>query len=57
MDIQHFLKPFTVTSDEMRHHAIMIHTKYCIYISWFIKLLESMKIQFPLRMILVVLRI
>jgi len=45
LDLQHFLKPLTVTSGEMCRHAFMIPTKYYIYISWFIKLLESMKIH------------
>jgi hypothetical protein len=32
MDIQHFLKPFTITSDEMCYRAVMI------YIDWIIQL-------------------
>ena len=32
LDTQHFLKAFTVTSSEMRCHAIMIHTDWIIYL-------------------------
>jgi len=45
LDIQHFLKFFTVTSGGMCWLAVMIHTKYYFYIFWFIKELESMKIH------------
>jgi hypothetical protein len=46
IDVQHFIKPFTVTSGKMCSYPIMIHTdwKY-IYISWFINLLEPMRIH------------
>ena len=31
-DVQHFLKPFTVSSDEMLCHAVMIHVDYIIHL-------------------------
>ena len=49
------LKNFTVISGEMRCHAVMIHL--CIYISWFINLLEFMMFhKFFSQMVLMVLR-
>ena len=39
LDIQHFLKPFTVTSGEMHCHSLMIYTdQQYIVISWSINL-------------------
>ena len=31
LDVQHFLKPFTITSGEKCSHAVMIHTDYIIH--------------------------
>ena len=56
LDIQHFLKPFTVTSGEMCAMPLWsTPTKYSIYISWFYKItLTNKDSQFSLQMILIV---
>jgi len=36
LHIQHFLKPFTVTSGEMRYHATMIHTDHIIHLHFLV---------------------
>ena len=42
LDIQQFLKPFTITFGEMQCHATL--TRYYSYVSCFISLLEAIKI-------------
>ena len=43
VDLQHFLKPFTVTSDETHCHAVVIHTDEIIHLHLlFINVLKPM---------------
>jgi hypothetical protein len=59
LDVQHILEPFTVTSFEMRRHAIMIHMDDIIHLHFLVfKLTEThADSRFSPQMALMVLRI
>jgi hypothetical protein len=59
LDVQHILEPFTVTSVEMRHLAIMIHMDDIIHLHFLVyKLTEThADAQFSPQMVLMVFRI
>jgi len=60
LDIQHFLKPFTITFGEMHCHVIVIHTDYIIHLYFLVDTLtcsHKEDSQFFPQMVSVVLRI